>query len=124
MEILGAVFKGADQYASALGRTSERQGMLTTNLANVNVPGYKRKDQDFHVMLEGADKRLNQAKQTARDQMAQRASDMSSVRNDGNNVDLEKEVIAIAETEMHFQAVADLTAGYFAGLKNVIREGK
>ena len=124
MAVLDSIFKGADHFQSALGRTSARQAMLTNNLANVNVPGYKRKDQDFHVILAGENTKLSQNMQNVRDQVAQRASDQSSIRNDGNNVDLEREVMSIAETEMHFQAVADLTAGYFAGMKNVIREGK
>jgi flagellar basal-body rod protein FlgB len=124
MAVLESLFKGANHFQMALGRTSTRQGMLTANLANVNVPGYKRKDQDFHIMLAGENDRLSQNMQQVRDQMAQRNSDQSSVRTDGNNVDLEKEVMSIAETEMHFQAVTDLTAGFFAGMKNVIREGK
>ena len=49
---------------------------------------------------------------------------LDRVRVDGNNVDLEKEVMSVTETEMHYQAVSDLVVGYFQGLKNVIKEGK
>ncbi len=97
--------------------------MLMNNLANVNVPGYKRKDIDFHTMLESA-KHSTQVKQMAIDDAAQRRSDQTSIRLDGNNVDLEREVASVTETEMFYQAVTDLTAGYFQGLKSVIREGK
>src|SRR4051812_24274341 len=37
---------------SALGKATERQAMLTDNLANVNTPGYKRKDIDFNIVLQ------------------------------------------------------------------------
>ncbi|HWA82537.1 MAG TPA: hypothetical protein VG820_03825, partial [Fimbriimonadaceae bacterium] len=47
-----------------------------------------------------------------------------AIRLDGNGVDLEKEVMSIAETEMRFQALTDMTSNYFSNLKNVIREGK
>jgi flagellar basal body rod protein FlgB len=39
-------------------------------------------------------------------------------------VNLEKEVMSLAETELRFQALADATSSYFSGMKNVIREGK
>ena len=41
-----------------------------------------------------------------------------------NGVDLEKEVMSLAETELRYQALTDMTSGYFSGMKNVIREGK
>ena len=97
--------------------------MLMNNLANVNVPGYKRKDIDFHTMLESA-KHGTQARMAFADQQAQRQSDQTSIRLDGNNVDMEREVASVTETEMFYQAVTDLTAGYFSGLKTVIKEGK
>lgn len=51
-------------------------------------------------------------------------TDEREIRIDGSSVDLEKEVTAMAETELRYQALTDMTASYFSGLKNVIREGK
>lgn len=124
MNVLDSMFGShTADLQNALGRASKRQSMLMTNLANVNVPGYKRKDLDFHVMLH-SEYGNTELQQQVLDSIAQERSDQTSLRLDGNNVDLEKEVMSITETEMHYQAVADLTAGYFSGLKNVIREGK
>ncbi len=107
----------------ALGRTTERQTLLTANLANLNTPGYKRQDLDFGITLDeemGKSSRLEQFRQ---ERMA-RQTEGTSIRLDGNNVDLEREVFAIAETELRFQALTDMTSKYFSGLKSVIREGK
>lgn len=107
----------------ALGRTSERQALLTANLANLNTPGYKRQDLDFGIALDkemGRSSRLDQFRR----ERQQRMADDTSMRMDGNNVDLEREVFSLAETELRFQALADMTSSYFTGLKNVIREGK
>ena len=41
-----------DQLHQGLGLASQRQGLLMRNLANANVPGYKRQDMDFHVQLQ------------------------------------------------------------------------
>jgi flagellar basal-body rod protein FlgB len=48
----------------------------------------------------------------------------SSLRLDGNNVDVEREVMSIAETEHRFNALTEMTSRYFSGLKSVIREGR
>jgi len=109
---------------NALTKTTQRQAMLMANIANVNVPGYKRTDMDFHAALEGATHDLEERRIEQADSRVQRASDLVSQRPDGNNVDMEQEVASISETELRFQAITDLTASYFSGLKNVIREGK
>ena len=115
---------------SALGKATQRQSLLTNNLANVNTPGYKRQDVDFDIVLaqemggmnpalgsEGAAQLSAQQKEATR-------SNGTSMRVDGNNVDLEREVFALAETELRYQALTDMTASYFQGLKSAIREGR
>ena len=106
----------------AMDRTTQRQGLLMTNMANVNVPGYKRKDVDFHVALQG--QLAEQYKMDMADQSRQDASDQTSLRLDGNNVDMEKEVGSVHETELQFEALSNMASGYFSDMKSVIREGK
>ena len=108
----------------ALGRTSQRHALLTGNLANANTPGYKRKDMDFNIVLDAEMHPADARMQEVRDRSAQAKSDQTSIRVDGSNVDLEKEVMSLAETELRYEALTNMTATYFAGLKNVIREGK
>jgi flagellar basal-body rod protein FlgB len=112
----------ASRYGRALDAASERQSLLMKNLSNVNTPGYKRQDSDFHITLEnemtGNDSELRESA------MRKRRQDQSSLRVDGNNVDLEREVMSIAETETRYNALTDFTARYFSGLKSVIREGR
>jgi len=107
-----------------MGRTTERQAMLTGNLANANTPGYKRKDMDFNIVLDAELHPSDVRMQEMRDRQAQMRSDRSSIRLDGSNVDMEREVMSLAETELRYQALTDMTASYFSGLKNVIREGR
>ncbi len=81
------------------------------NLANANVPGYKRKDLDFSLQLESKLSGMNRR-------------DGSSIRVDGSSVDPEREVVSIAETEARYEALTELTSRSFQGLKNAIREGR
>lgn len=103
----------------ALDRTSERHGLLVGNLANVNTPGYKRRDLDFNITLSEEMGRLGSQGSGATPEISR-----GSVRVDGSSVDLESEVMSIAQTELRFQTLTELTSRYFSGLKYVIREGR
>ena len=112
-------------------RTAQRQNLLVGNLANANTPGYKRKDVDFSVQLESAKhlalRTTNPRHIDAiepRGFQGEEAEDDHSIMIDGNSVDLEKEVAALAETQLHFSALSQATKHYFQGLRDVIREGK
>jgi flagellar basal-body rod protein FlgB len=111
-----------DNLQRAMTRAAERHSLLSQNLANLNTPGYKRKDLDFNISLEEAEgamqlKGINRLIEETRPQDA-------SVRVDGNSVDLEQEVSSIAETELRYQSLTDFVSGYFGNLKTVIREGR
>ena len=111
----------ADRLSRAMSKTAQRQSLLVNNLANVNTPGYKRKDIDFNILLESSMDNFDQVVAN-RSHGAMRAED-SSLRTDGNNVDMEYEVMSIATTEQRFNTLTELTSRYYSGLKNIIREG-
>lgn len=131
----------------AMDQTTRRHGLLTENLSNVNTPGYKRRDLDFGIALDSAMGRpgqgglgspglsINKGLGIEHGRPRLHASrlqggagsptrDPGSVRQDGSSVDMEKEVMALAETELRYQMLTDMTASYFRGLKNVIKEGR
>lgn len=103
----------------AMDRTTQRFGLLAGNLANVNVPGYKRRDVEFGIVLDRAKNPLSSPDPTEQEQV-----DKGEIRVDGSSVDLEKEVANIAATELRFQMLSEMTSRHFSGLKNVIREGR
>lgn len=111
-----------DVLNKSLQKTTQRHQMLTANIANVNTPGYKRRDMDFNLSLAEAEGKRFDPRDTLGNNGGQTRD--PSLRSDMNNVDIEKEVMALAETELRYQALTDMTASYFAGLKNVIREGR
>ena len=102
-----------------LDLTAKRQGLLMDNLANANVPGYKRRDMDFNVTLQD-----EMGKRFGTSGVEGSGEDEGSVRVDGSSVDPETETLGVAQMELRFQTISDLTAGYFSGLKSAIREGK
>ena len=108
----------ANNYVRSLDKLSLRQNVLSGNLANVNTPGYKRRDVDFAIELEQAEMGIPNPKAGGV------TTDPGAIRIDGNGVDLEKEVFMLGENEIRYQTTPQMARGYFRGLKNVIREGR
>lgn len=114
-----------DSLSKAMDLATKRQQLLSNNLANLNVPGYKRKDISFDLTLAEA---MGTGNATAQDQLrqfkdmaAQHISDETSLRPDGNNVDLEREAMGIAQTQMRYQALAEVTSNYFSNMELAIK---
>jgi flagellar basal-body rod protein FlgB len=123
VEILNNLFgPQSENYERSLNRLSLRQSVLQGNLANINTPGYKRRDVDFAIELKQAENR--RLPEVGDDGAGGVRVVPGEIRIDGNGVDLEKEVFQVAENEIRYQTMTQMARGYFRGLKNVIREGR
>ncbi len=121
MKILDSFFGPHSQnLAKALDRTTVRHGLLTNNLANINTPGYKRRDVEFGIALE---QEMNSGLRGTTPDGEVKVT-QGSMRLDGNSAVLEQEMMGIAETELRYQALTELTSRYFRGLRDAIKEGR
>jgi len=115
----------ATNLQRALGRTTERQGVLSENLANVNTPGYKRRDVDFGIALDEANSQHSPRRFDRALKRTEGIQEMQGpVRVDGNSVNLEQEVAAMADNEIRYQMLTDMTRRYFSGMRDVIQGGR
>lgn len=90
------------------------QAVRSSNIANLDTPNYKAKVPQFSATLRSAVERADQPQQTPW-QMQLRISDSTlSPREDGNNVNLEKEMAAIAENNMEFSAGVKMLSKHLA----------
>jgi len=78
---------------------------------------------DFSIALDEAEGSGSKLRGWREQRQQERLSSASN-RVDGNSVDLEAEVSAIAETELRYETLTELTSRYFGGLRSVIREGR
>lgn len=94
-----------------------RQKLVTSNIANVDTPGYKTKDIDFQSEFESL---LNGSSS------GPAAQDVPGlkVNNDGNNVNLDREAQALSENSIRFSAAENLMKGQLRILKSAIKEGQ
>jgi flagellar basal-body rod protein FlgB len=87
----------------ALAGASLRQQALANNVANINTAGFKRSDVDFHSAIASAmgagTERLESLAFTPA------VDGATSMRADGNNVDADQEMAALAENGIEYQAL-------------------
>ena len=120
----------AYNYINVLTKAADaswtRNEILTNNLANVDTPGYKRKDVTFqsYLMQELASgdstslrTRINDA--DVSNINATVYTDLSTLtyRLDGNNVDVDTENVELASNQLYYQTVLDTINHQFAMLK-------
>ena len=95
--------------------TSLRQKLVASNIANADTPGYKTQDVDFQASL-----------RSALDGGSPQPIEVSglAVKNDGNNVNLDREARLLAENAMRFNVAASLMHSDLQQLKEAIQGGK
>ncbi|WP_026911649.1 flagellar basal body rod protein FlgB [Patulibacter minatonensis] len=90
----------------AIQGASMRQQLLAGNLANVNTPGYGRKDVDFHAALRDA---MTTGDVDAVSNAAfTPTTDTASVAADGNGIDLDRESAELAKNALDQQALVSV----------------
>lgn len=117
--------------------------VIANNLANVDTPGFKRSDVQFSDKL----KRAMETRRTAPQHLAAALTDSrhlefnedtavadvkpevvtdvtSTLRNDGNNVDIDQEVSLLAQNTVWYQTLSQITQMQFSSLRTAILEGR
>lgn len=123
---------GASLHRS-LDLLSLRQQVTMQNIANVDTPGYKAKEVPFEAelarALETRPVSLNTTHAThfatvGRPHGVQIADNATTWRNDGNSVDVEKELATLSETTLRFSAVSQQVGERIGLLRRVIMDGR
>jgi flagellar basal-body rod protein FlgB len=96
-----------------------RSGLILSNMANVDTPGYRTRDLNFSQELE----RAASGPQDAVFTPAVRQIGGLIERPDGNNVNLERESMLLADTQLRFNACVQLLRDRFKMLSSAIHEG-
>ena len=115
----------------ALDASNLRETVITNNLANVNTPGYKRREVDFESLLR---QELDKIKWNSLDEKIQDVNlghldagvhfDMQTYgynyRLDGNNVDVDVENVELASEQLRYQLLSDSVTQEFSRLQMAI----
>lgn|ERR1700761_1362503 len=98
--------------------TTDRQQLVTANMANVDTPGYHTKDIDFRsamqqVMSNGEGPHLEPASLDVND---------LPERPDGNNVNIDRESMMLSETQLQYQMGIQLIKEQFHELLTAMKD--
>jgi len=110
--VIDSLTDSLEQYMNVV---SQRQKLVVSNIANADTPGYKTQDLDFQAsFLAALDGGSPQPKEVT----------SLSTKNDGNNVDLDREARLLAENAMRFSAASNLMRMQLNTIKEAIQGGK
>jgi len=104
----------AGQIEHYMDLLSTRQKLVASNIANADTPGYHTQDIDFQAELQNAMSGLPHVTEVAGLQM----------KNDGNNVSLDRESRLLSENALRFNVAANLLRVQISSLRSAIKEGQ
>lgn len=109
----------------ALRGLSLRQRVIANNVANVDTPGFKASEVSFEDELRRA-LESRRAPHAALMAVAPEIDEVTgtTVRADGNNVDVERELLLLTETSLRYGAVARTLSGRLALLQTILTDGR
>lgn len=101
-----------EHYMDLLGK---RQRLVAANIANADTPGYRTKDVDFQFefqsLAQGGTPNVIEV-------------DGLRVKNDGNNVSLDRESRLLAENALRFNVASSLIRAGIRQVRSAIQEGR
>ncbi len=112
-----------DILAKALDASWLKGEAISNNIANVDTPGYKRKDVAFESYLEGALRSTHKITDDAISRLQPTVfEDHSSLsyRIDGNNVDIDTEMGYLAQNQIKYSTLISQVNYNFNRLKMVM----
>jgi flagellar basal-body rod protein FlgB len=102
----------------AMQGASQRQTVLAENIANVNTPGYRRQDVDFHDSLRAA--LAGGASSIESVAFSPQVDQASVVRADGNSVDMDVEASRLAQNGLEYESLAQVAKARLDILRSAI----
>lgn len=121
-------FNYIDVLNRAAGASWKRNKVISNNIANVNTPGYKRKDVEFesHLMaaLSGSgslDERVGSARLNNLQGRIYTDNANLSYRLDGNNVDIDTESANLAKNQIRYYTLLDSMTQEFNRIRSVLQ---
>src|SRR5947209_7412728 len=103
----------ANQLERYMDLLSARQRLVASNIANADTPGYKTVDIDFAS-------EFTSAVDSAHPQI--REVDGMKTKNDGNNVNIDRESRLLAENAIRFNLASQMLRGQIKAIKSAIEE--
>lgn len=128
------LFKTTDMLAHGLDAAQLRQDTIANNIANVDTPGFKASSVEFESYMKDAlendgegfqlkttsDKHIQIGASDAQDVQPQVVTDDNTMRMDGNSVDIDAQMSALAKNTVWYNTLTMKLNGELNRLKTAI----
>lgn len=119
----------------ALDFESQRHLLISSNISNMDTPGYKAMDVDFAEQLRETlvsddelsltttnENHFGPSRTSIKELEAEVFEEQDAARSDGNNVDMDKEMMKLAENQLMYNAVAQLMTKRGTTVRSAVTE--
>lgn len=131
------IFNSTSYLEKGLEASWKKNEVINNNIANVDTPGFKRSEVEFESVFKSAlEEGGFTAKRTREGHIYTGSGDFDSInptivtdnsstmRMDGNNVDIDKESSELAKNTIYYYTLIQKISSEFTKLRMAIREGK
>lgn len=102
-----------DQLSALMQQSQLRHQVISSNIANVNTPGYTTRDVRFDQVLDGL--------KSAMSPQAEIYDELGlTIRQDGNNVDLDHELAKLTKNSLAYQTYSQIVASKLGSYRAAI----
>ncbi|HUB29874.1 MAG TPA: flagellar basal body rod protein FlgB [Terracidiphilus sp.] len=108
-----------DLLQGYLNVATDRQQVITANMANVDTPGYHARDINFQAALQQA---MNDGPNGQQLNPASIEVEGLPERPDGNNVNIDRESMLLSQTQLQYQMGVSLIKDQFQNLLTAINK--
>jgi flagellar basal-body rod protein FlgB len=115
--------KTIDMLSDLVGARSQRHEVLASNVTNMDTPGYEPKDVDFQNLLGSMQgKGIRMARTNGKHFPASAPGGHLEIVQTGDRVDMDREMVSIAENHLMHNASIEMLARKLRGLQSVLKE--
>ncbi len=118
--------KSMNLLEKMLDVSAMKHKVIANNIANINTPGYKKMEVSFSEQLEKAlkDTSVNKLDSLQPKIIISKEDASETTRNDGNNVDMDKEVTSLVRNTLSYNIYTQLMAKKVESIKSAIENSK
>lgn len=131
--MFGSMFSGLDKIGRGLDASWTKNEVISSNIANIDTPGYKKQKVQFGDLLNGELSNLSSLKTTNSKHIqinnsgsayVNVSTDMSTtnMRTDENNVNIDEEMSDLSKNQIYYNVLSQRATGEITKLQNAIRE--
>lgn len=118
-----------DSIEFALKGLNMRSKAIAGNIANINTPGYKRKEVHFEEILQKQSVNETQINTTNSLHLLEEVNqeepfittETNSFNVDGNSINIDQEMLELSKTGLRFKALSTLAKKHFDNIRGIIR---